>query len=208
LDRSKLQAKSDAFWQRTDTTYLAAADYYDRQEAELRALIRDLPRANRIADIGCGDGRYTLVAREYADAVCGWDFSEKLIEQARRKADGLSDVTFAVGSFEETEREGPFATVLCLGVFSAIFGDEAFSSAVRSLRSSISDGGYLITKDTLAVSGAFHVEQGEYTAVYRSQEDYVRDIEGAGFTLRTRRELIKATGATQNSLYVFEATAS
>lgn len=203
-----LHEKSVAYWTGRETTYLATADYYARQERELRSLLAGIGPVARIGDVGCGDGRYTLVALETAREVHGFDIGAKLIAEALKRKQAAANgenATFSIGSFEALEEQGPFDVVLCLGVISALIDDAEYDNALNRMTRALKPGGWLFTKDTLANGEGYTVEQGDYVARYRKREAYVKAITDRGLTLTDRVELIKATPETTNAIYVFRS---
>lgn len=203
---NSLHDKSVAYWTGRDTTYLAAAEYYDKQETELRLLLAKVGPVSHIGDVGCGDGRYTLVALETAQQVHGFDIGPKLIQAAQeRKAaiDAYANAQFSIGSFKELEESGPFDIVMCLGVISAVIDDGEFQRALDHMKGALRPDGKVLTKDTLAQGEGYTVEQGDYVATYRNRDTYIRAFTDRGFTLADRVELFKATPETTNAIYVF-----
>lgn len=204
-----LNEKSVAYWINRESTYLAAPEYYDRQEIELRAVLANIGSVARVGDVGCGDGRYTLVALETAQEAVGLDINANLIAQASRRANstaGFCNINFLVGSFDDLEIHGPFDLVLCLGVISALIDQVQYQSALDQIARAVTPSGWLVTKDTLADDDAYIAEQGEYVAHYRNRESYIRTITDRGFELKNRVELIKATPNTTNAIYVFRCS--
>ena len=56
-------------------------DYLEREEQKVRKIVKD----GRVLDVGCGNGRSTLILSEISAEVVGIDFSERLLEQAKRR---------------------------------------------------------------------------------------------------------------------------
>jgi SAM-dependent methyltransferase len=71
-------------------------------DSELRALYPHLREAadiavgDRVLDIGCGAGESTRDAARTGGAVLGVDVSEALLELARRRSEGLGNVTYVL----------------------------------------------------------------------------------------------------------------
>jgi len=90
--------------------------FYDRFRAngfDLKSL-----HGKRCIDVGCGGGRLSIaMARLGAAEVIGCDISEKGLQDARRRAEGLSNVRFERASALELPFEDEsFDFVLCNGV--------------------------------------------------------------------------------------------
>lgn len=78
-----------------------APDHFYRVNVELRRILEVLKvmEPETILDIGCGNGFSTLeMAKANPTAmVIGVDYSEKMIEEARKASKGVPNVTFVVG---------------------------------------------------------------------------------------------------------------
>jgi len=78
-----------------------APDSFYRKNVELSRILDVLKiiEPDAILDIGCGNGFSTLeIAKAYPTAmVIGVDLSEKMIEEAKKAADGVPNVTFFTG---------------------------------------------------------------------------------------------------------------
>lgn len=85
-------------------------------------LLSMLPAAPaRIADLGCGTGTLSVLLADDGYAVDGVDFSPAMIAQARTKAGGRSNVTFALGDAAEPPLgPGEYDAVLCRHVLWAL----------------------------------------------------------------------------------------
>lgn len=206
---SKTQKKSDQYWINASNTYLASPEYYAYQESLLREIIQKNAPFTEVVDIGCGDGRYTFLALESSKKAVGIDMSPKLIEKAKNNAQIISrknDVSFEVGTFYElSKKENRFDLVLCLGVTSALIDQDLFKEALFSVKATSTPQGFLITRDTLSVSGkSIETEQGEYVAIYRSEKEYISSFEENGFLLIEKKEIMKATPETCNAIYLFQ----
>jgi len=62
-------------------------EYLEKEEQQLRRTIS----GGRSLDLGCGNGRSTKILSDICDEVIGVDFSERLLEQARKN---VKDVNF------------------------------------------------------------------------------------------------------------------
>ena len=69
-------------------------------ELELEQLLRvadDLPVPSKVLEVGCGTGRFVKILARRGHHVSGVDPSAAMIEQARQKVDGLTNVAFDQG---------------------------------------------------------------------------------------------------------------
>ncbi len=77
------------------------SDYLKMEEEKLR---KNVSRG-RVLDIGCGNGRSTAILQEISDEVVGIDFSERLLDQARKRLSGKSNVRFYLEDAKSTHFE-------------------------------------------------------------------------------------------------------
>ncbi len=63
---------------------------------EVEFALRDLPRGQRLLDVGCGNGHSTAQFAPYGAHITAIDYSEGMIERARRTYGHLANVTFQV----------------------------------------------------------------------------------------------------------------
>jgi ubiquinone/menaquinone biosynthesis C-methylase UbiE len=131
--------------------YNAAADFYDasplsfwnyfgRRTIELLSL----PIGSRVLDVCCGAGASALPAAQVvgqAGKVIGIDLSEKLLELARTKATGLSNIEFELGDMLALRFSNEsFDAVVC--VFGIFFVPD-MHMGVRELWRCVRPGGQL-----------------------------------------------------------------
>jgi 2-polyprenyl-3-methyl-5-hydroxy-6-metoxy-1,4-benzoquinol methylase len=145
---AKVRRHFDADAKRFDAIYEDRKNAFDRFMDEVwRGVVRRrfelvlerlTPLAGKtVLDVGCGSGRYCLAyAQRGAAKVVGVDFSERMIELARRHADklGLSDrCDFRVGSFPEAVPHGPFDASTAMGFFDYVAEPAPLIARMREL---------------------------------------------------------------------------
>ncbi|MBJ7409090.1 MAG: methyltransferase domain-containing protein [Phenylobacterium sp.] len=142
---SEANAQQVAYWNESaGPTWAELQAPLDRQLAPLgrRAMSElDLGPGRRVLDIGCGAGETTLsLAQTGAEAV-GVDISRPLLEIARRRSKGRTDVTF----LEADAQTHPFPPGAFDAVFSRFgvmfFADPA--AAFANIRQALKPGGRL-----------------------------------------------------------------
>jgi SAM-dependent methyltransferase len=120
--------------------YQELAKYYDfiyqfrdyRKEVRaLKDIIRryKLTQGNSLLDVGCGTGKHIQELRDEFDCT-GIDYSEAMLEQARRNASGIE---FRQADMEDFDLGRKFDVVLCL--FSSIGYVRTYPRLARTLRS-------------------------------------------------------------------------
>jgi ubiquinone/menaquinone biosynthesis C-methylase UbiE len=124
--------------------FVENAERYDRQhEPFTQALLewaRPEPR-DTVLDVGCGSGATTLAAAHRAGRVIGVDFSEPLVELARRRAQdaGIGNAEFVIAD-AQTHRFGAGTFDLIISRFGLMFFDDPLV-AFTNLRRALRDGG-------------------------------------------------------------------
>jgi ubiquinone/menaquinone biosynthesis C-methylase UbiE len=131
--------------------YNAAADFYDASPLSFwnyfggRTIeLLSLPVGSRVLDVCCGAGASALPAAQVvgqAGKVIGIDLSEKLLELARTKATGLTNIEFELGDMLALRFSNEnFDAVVC--VFGIFFVPD-MEMAVRELWRCVRPGGEL-----------------------------------------------------------------
>jgi predicted TPR repeat methyltransferase len=197
-----LQSKSREYWERAQTTYLASEEYYIAQQRGLLELLERVGSIDRAIDLGCGDGRFTMVASKFCKSIEGVDINAALVARAGEATANQSGIAFSMGSVEEFVPSRKFDLVLCMGVISALMRECLFDGLCDKLYKALNFGGWLITKDTLATGEAYQNISGAYTAYYRNRSNYVARFERSGLRLMATIEL-GSTDSTTNGLFLF-----
>ena len=112
-----------------------------------------LTEGDKVLEPGCGSGRLTRLIADItgeSGRVVAADISSKMLDQARLRVQGLTNVTLVLGAVEDVTSEwGIFDVVLCHNVFPH-FDDKqrALSILVQALR----DGGRFIVSHFMSSS--------------------------------------------------------
>jgi ubiquinone/menaquinone biosynthesis C-methylase UbiE len=117
------------------------ADRFDRQLAPFAHALLEWARPEAphvVLDVGCGSGASTLAAATRADRVTGLDFSEPLVELARRRAQDalIGNAAFVIGDAQTHQFDGGTFD-LVISQFGLMFFDDpvaAFTNIRRALR--------------------------------------------------------------------------
>lgn len=210
--RSALGARSAAhrsahqYWKDCSCTFLAAdPTYYDRQEAALRGLLQRIgPAPERGLDVGCGNGRFSIVLAGLVRQVTAFDLSQTLIQEARESARALQveNVEFQLRDLEMGFPPGLHDLVACMGVTSTLIDEAAFDALIRRLHDAVAPKGHLITKDSLSVEADVSLTTGEYITIYRSAERYQAQLANAGFRL-IDTQVLAEWGTFVNKLFLW-----
>jgi SAM-dependent methyltransferase len=142
-----------------------AKDWHEQPPAEdLYALIRQYFRPGRTADIGCGSGRDAAWLSAHGFPAVGFDPSQGLLAEARRR---YPDVQFQVAALPELEGvpHGSFVNVLCETVIMHLEA-ECIAPSVRKLLDIIEPGGTLYLSWRVTVGDDRRDEHGRLYAVF------------------------------------------
>ena len=141
-----------------DVQELRAAD--PKQQAMLASYLDelDLPADARVLEIGCGSGAIARViaAREGVGEVVGVDPSDVFLARARRLAEGVPNLTFAIGDGRNlTYDDDSFDAIVCHTVLShALRPEKVLAEAARVVvpggRLAVFDGDYATTTVAIA----------------------------------------------------------
>lgn len=107
-----------------------------------------LPRGLRVADLGCGTGDVSAILADAGADVIAIDHEPAMLEAARKRLDGLENVTILEGQLEALPLEdGGLDVALALLVLHHVEElGPCFEEAARTLRS----GGRLVVLDMIA----------------------------------------------------------
>jgi SAM-dependent methyltransferase len=133
---------------RTISAYdAAAADYAEEWEdsqpppTDLYALITKYFPVGRVADIGCGSGRDSAWLGDHGFDVVGYDASDGLLAEARRRHPGIRFERAVLPKLDAIA-SGSFSAVLCETVVMHL-PKEAIGAAVERLIDILAPGGTL-----------------------------------------------------------------
>ena len=78
----------------------------------------------RVLEVGCSEGVFTLVlaSDDRVGTVTAADVSPRALETARRRCEGLSNVSFVAGSIVNDAPPGPFDLIVCSEVLYYVGG--------------------------------------------------------------------------------------
>ncbi|WP_366922741.1 class I SAM-dependent methyltransferase [Metallumcola ferriviriculae] len=100
----------------------------------------------RLLDVACGSGNYTLAMARQGNNVTGVDLSERMVDLAREKAVEIEDVAFLPGDMRHlSDIGGHYQGVFCLGnSFVHLLNDQDMKQALKSIRERLGKAGVLI----------------------------------------------------------------
>lgn len=214
LYRRRLQHQSSPahivasqYWANCSNTFLADADYYEKCEVVLcQNVLSRVGFVDRVLDLGCGSGRFTLLLASTGRNVDAFDLSPTLIEQAARSAreQNIRNIRFRVEDITCTKlHRSVYGLVSCMGVLSTIIDDWAFQKVTHMLRATLQPEGWLLLRETLSsVEQGQLVESDGYAIRYRNENAYRNTFRDLGFNLESEIPLISA-GTCANRFFLY-----
>ena len=129
---------------------------YDRERfaAVLRAI--GPGRHKRVLEVGCSEGVFTraLASDDRVGTVTAADVSPRALATARRRCEGLSNVSFVAGSVVNSAPPGPFDLIVCSEVLYYVGGRRRLLA--HELAGRLTLGGTLVLEHPHPESGRLH----------------------------------------------------
>jgi ubiquinone/menaquinone biosynthesis C-methylase UbiE len=159
-----------------------------RQNSEWHHLkhIAALNDTMRVLELGCGAGRWALSMSPHVRNVVAVDFSEEMIQLARKRAGqaGINNVQFFVGAAQTFLGSGSF-DLIYLSSVDQYLDDASFHQTLAQAAAMLTRDGTLIDRVTISASETFFCDSEDgYKCVYRSLPDLQSAFFRAGFELQ------------------------
>jgi len=152
----------------------------------------------RVLDVGCGVGRWSLRMAQRGADVTGVDLSKSMVDEAARRADALgvaAHCRFRVADLAELDLGEHFAQITIVTVLQHILDELRFEQAIGRLAAHLAPGGRLVALEAAPTS----IENECDTAVFRARSEahYRQRFEAAGLRLREVRGVDPAPWKTR-----------
>jgi len=198
--------KVKAFWERRADAYqrvaLESVANLEQNENNLHLKINDetrkvfdwLPPVDGldILDLGAGVGQWSFrFAERNARRVLAVEYAQGLAEIGRQEAQDrdLRQVEFYAQAAEAFEADAPFDLVFISGLC-VYLNDDQLARLLSHVPGFLKPGAMLMLRDGTGVAGRHEIDdrfsehlQEQYSAIYRTRDDYVRQFEIAGLSL-------------------------
>lgn len=163
----------------------------------------------RVLDLGCGIGRMAAFILPRCGFYCGVDFSEKMVEKARKYCASISDAaSFQIHCMSVSEAVlakkellgTPFNVTLLSGVLMYL-NDNDVQQIMQALPTLMTQQCIIYWGDPVGLDKRLTLKnyfsdsfQTEYSAIYRTTEEYLelfRPLLRAGFTIKEQKYMPK-----------------
>lgn len=117
---------------------------YQQQKAFIESFFFPLlDKEDTLLEIGCAEGEWTFLISPYVKAIQAYDFSHRLIQNARHKlADSdITNITFMEGDICTMEIQDTYRVISFMGVLSCIIDWEQTKLIVKKLYKALAGGG-------------------------------------------------------------------
>lgn len=193
------------FWENRSNTYakvqFESIANLEQDPENLALKIRDetakvfdwLPdiTGKNILDLGAGVGQWTFrFAERLANTITAVEYAEGLAEIGRQEAirRQFNNIEFIVSPAECFISKGPFDIVFISGLF-VYLNDNQAEQLLQNLQQMVGQKTCLLLRDGSGVQRRHEINskfsdhlQAEYSATYRTPEEYTSLFEAAGFT--------------------------
>jgi len=110
----------------------------------VQRLLADV-RNGSVLDLGCGDGSLSRPMLSGGNAITMLDFSERMIEVARRRTDADAPVQYVVADLFEFEPEAQYDAIICVGVLAHV---GSLAGAIERVAGWLRSGGRCVLQIT------------------------------------------------------------
>ena len=119
-------------------------DLYERTKRAHTLEMLPAKRFERVLEIGCAEGHFTIELAEIADRVTAIDISTKALLRASARCVSSPHIFFEQGNVFKRLPDGPFDLITCSEVLYYAKHRFALRSAARRIAASLQENGYLL----------------------------------------------------------------
>lgn len=175
------QAETNVTWKEENdySTKQVFPERYRKQEEMLKTgFVPYLDKSQRVADLACANGEWSMYIADYVNRVDGFEYSGNMVESAREKAyrGGVSNVDFMQADACRMQFEHIYDNFMMMGLLTCIYDETDTERIVGNVAGALKNNGHLVTKDTMNAAGEdvvyLYNTGSRYTAAYWSWEKY------------------------------------
>ncbi|WP_446810842.1 class I SAM-dependent methyltransferase [Methylomonas sp. 2BW1-5-20] len=145
-----------------------------------------------VLDLGAGVGQWTFrFAERQARKITAVEFSENLAEIGRNEAvrRDFPNIEFVVSPAEKFETTEKYDVIFISGLFVYLNDDQA-EMLVSNLKKFMDENSIILVRDGSSIVSRYEINnkfsehlQADYSATYRTREEYLQLFNSAGFKL-------------------------
>ena len=161
-----------------------------------------------LMDIGCASGDWTLMVAPYCGKVCGYEYSQKMVDTAKREAQkrGVENVEFFQADATSMKLNCFFDGGMILGMLMYLDDADKIAQVLKNVYSHLKPGAFLCTRDSINNEGQdvlylLNIRTG-YTGFYWSKEVYYEQFLKAGFVMKKEVILENVTSRQLNFIHI------
>jgi len=148
MTRNNPKSKTDIHWDKRallqrDDEKVNIGDTVQR-ELETLFILSVLQEEDRVLEVGCGNGYLTRILREKAQFVDAFDFSNNMIEQAKKYAGEENNRFFRDNILMPANTSPPYDTIICVRVLINLRGIDEQITAINNMAELLKPGGKLV----------------------------------------------------------------
>lgn len=168
--------------------------YQNQQKFLDKYFIPYLDGTQCICDLASANGEWSMRVASYVNCIEGFEYVSNMVSYANKEAEkrGIRNVHFRQADACTMQFDKEYDNFMMMGLLTCILENDSAKNIVQKVYQAIKKGGHLVIKDSLNDAGedAIYVYNfmSRYEAVYRSQNEYYRLFEEAGF--RLERDII------------------
>lgn len=115
-----------------------------QRELETKFILSQMPKGCRILEVGCGNGYLTKIIRRDAAFVDAFDYSENMIDRAKKFAEEKNNQFFCDNILDLKNAAGPYDVIVCVRVLINLQDLNEQRTALKNMANLLESGGKLI----------------------------------------------------------------
>ena len=187
------------------------------ERVKLQKIIQ--PKGNEtVLDLGAGTGQWSFFLAPQVEKVTAVEYSRPMFEIALKLGNdgGHENVEFVNCSAQEFSSSKKFDLIIASGLF-IYLNDDDYHEALKVCRDSAKPNARLLVRDATGLGSRYQLNSkyseelsAEYSAIYRTREEYIASIESFGFKLLCEDDMfpnhsvLNKRKETRLRVYLFE----